>query len=154
MDWTKAQSRYSNIHFYLSKFKQDDYNNLLGCELFKYIVLSINTNKHGKDYIEGYGEFDRQIPIDQIISINNRLVFYRRDLTQSVMIAKIKSGNTYQERGTRHVHRNVKHRSRVIMPSSMDFMDDNTVDYNNFNTDGVDIPSYVSTSKTYRDRPC
>lgn len=151
MDWSKVQSRYRNIHFYLTNFTQDDYNHLLGCELFKYVVLSVKANKHGKDYIEGYGEFVRQTPIDKIVAIHHRLVFYRRDLNQTIMIAKIKSGNTYQERGTPHVHGNTKRGSPITMPSSMDFMDDN---YNNFNTDGVDIPKYDFTSKTYKDRPC
>lgn len=103
MDQLKRLKRYRNIVFTVNNWSEDEYNDLLSNEIFKYVIIGKEISKEGTPHLQCYGEFHRQEYFNTIKKMNSRMHFEPRRGTQVQAIDYCKKDNQWIDRGDRKI---------------------------------------------------
>lgn len=95
--------KFKCICFTLNNYSEEEYNDLITCNLFKYLIIGKEIGDKGTPHLQGYGEFVKQIRSTQIKKINNRMHFESRKGSQAQAIAYCKKDNKFVEIGEKKI---------------------------------------------------
>ena len=95
--------RYRNLVFTLNNYSDEEYTNLLNCDLFKYVIIGKEKGEKGTPHLQGYAELNKETGFKKIKSVNNRMYFDRRRGSQKQAIDYCMKDGVYEERGNRRV---------------------------------------------------
>lgn len=92
-------NRFRNCVFTLNNYNDDEYNNLLNNNKFKYIIIGKEISDSGTHHLQGYFELKKQTWHETIKKINPRMHFERRKGTQKQAIDYCKKSGNFIENG-------------------------------------------------------
>lgn len=99
----KYTQRFRNIVFTLNNYNDYEYNDLLTNEYFKYIIIGKEVGDSGTPHLQGYGEFKKQLTLNQVKCINSRMHFEPRRGSQLEAITYCKKENDFVESGAQKI---------------------------------------------------
>lgn len=99
----KAQKRFRNIVFTFNNYNDNEYNNILNSDVFKYVIIGKEVGDSGTPHLQGYGEFIKQQYFSTIKNLFPKIHFEPRRGTQKQAIDYCKKDGDYVENGTQRI---------------------------------------------------